>query len=298
MKTLLLSIAAVASGFPAVHAGAAGFYDHWGDGRAELSSYRIEQPRYGEQRAAYGVLIFVTEELNRHTRVKVESPTPDSDRIYVLKLNNVLKFNTGIYDYAVMTSVFSAVEPVRGGAPFELQKLSLSSQEWCGHVFEEVHVDPDEVRGDLNSYFEREGRHQWRFDRPADFESEDHLLIRIRELNGEWLRPGETRSLTMLPSLWTFRQRHEPRALVPATITKGASEEIAVAGEELAAIRWSWDYGNGPTVTWVEEAAPHRILAWRDAAGGAAELMRTIRVPYWSLNANADESYREQLGIP
>ncbi len=29
---------------------AADFYAHWGDGKAELSSYKIVQPRYGELR--------------------------------------------------------------------------------------------------------------------------------------------------------------------------------------------------------------------------------------------------------
>ena len=86
---------------------AADFYTHWGDGKAELSSYKIAQPRYGELREGYGVMIFVTEDINRRTLIKVESSTPDKDRLYVLKLNNVLKFTTGLYDYSVITSVFS-----------------------------------------------------------------------------------------------------------------------------------------------------------------------------------------------
>ena len=40
------------------------FYSHWGDGRAEISSYHINQSRYGELRDGYGVLIFVTADLN------------------------------------------------------------------------------------------------------------------------------------------------------------------------------------------------------------------------------------------
>ena len=99
-------------------------------------------------REGYGVLIFVTEDLNRNTYIKVESPTPDADRVYVLKLNNILKFTTGIYDYSVMTSVFSAVEGFAGSNPFELMKINLSSQEWCGHIFDEIRVVDGEVRGD------------------------------------------------------------------------------------------------------------------------------------------------------
>lgn len=274
------------------------FYAHWGDGRAELSSYRIEQPRYGESREAYGVMIFVTEDLNAGTGIKVESPAPAADRVYVLKLNNVLKFTTGIYDYSVMTSVFSAVEPRNGTDPFEPWKVSMSSQEWCGHLFEEVRVGADSLRGDLNSYFERDGRQQWNMETPAAFESEDNLLIRVRELKGEWMKTGEARQLSLLPGLWKIRAGEAPRKLVHATLTKGAVEEIEAGEVSAAAVRWTWGYGHGQTVVWVEQAAPRRILGWRDSGGSSGQLLRTLRVPYWELQAKGDETYREQLGIP
>ena len=35
-----------------------GFWDHWGDGRAEISAYSLTQPRYGEQHPGEVVLIF------------------------------------------------------------------------------------------------------------------------------------------------------------------------------------------------------------------------------------------------
>ncbi|MDP7631996.1 MAG: hypothetical protein QF402_03495, partial [Candidatus Latescibacteria bacterium] len=91
------------------------FYDYWGDGRAELSSYRVTQPRYGETHEGHSVMIFVTEEINRQSLIKVESNQPQQERVYTLKLNKTLKFLTGIYPYSVMTSVFSAVE----GGPSE-----------------------------------------------------------------------------------------------------------------------------------------------------------------------------------
>ena len=192
------------------------FYGHWGDGRAEISSYEVVQSRYGELRQGYGVLIFVTEDINRDTFIKVESPTPAEERVYALKLNNVLKFKTGIYDYSVMTSVFSAVEGQQGHEPFELSKITLSAQEWCGHVFEEVQARQGRLQGTLNSYFEREGRQVYELDLPRDFESEDHLLIRIRELKGPIMAEGEEREVVLLPSLWSFRVLHKPRGLVRA----------------------------------------------------------------------------------
>ena len=47
----------------------------------------------------------------------------------MLKLNSVRDFQTGIYHYNVMTSVFARV-----AAGWPIAKVSFSSQEWCGHV--------------------------------------------------------------------------------------------------------------------------------------------------------------------
>ena len=281
-------------------AGDAGFYDHWGDGRAELSSYRVVQPRYGELREGYGVLVFVTEDIDRETLIKVESARPPESRIYTLKLNNVLKFGTGIYDYSVMTSVFSAVAG-EGGELFDLRKITLSAQEWCGHVFEEVRFGDGGIQGDLNSYFEREGRQRYELEigDPDRFVSEDHLLIAIRELMGPIMEVGESRTVTMLPSLWHFRVRHAARALVEATLSKGEPETVTAAGTQTEAIPWRWLTAAGRDKTvWVETAQPHRILAWTDSEGGRGELRETLRLPYWQLQTNADQIYRDRLEIP
>ena len=47
-----------------------------------------------------------------------------------------------------------------------------------------------------------------------------------------------------------------------------------------------------------EDAYPHRIVRWEDGDGGRGELMQTMRVPYWQLQASEDEVYRRELGIP
>ena len=47
-----------------------------------------------------------------------------------------------------------------------------------------------------------------------------------------------------------------------------------------------------------EDVYPHRILRWEDSAGRRGELIQTMRVPYWQLQANADKVYRRELGIP
>ncbi|MGY8824091.1 MAG: hypothetical protein ACKVJG_09160 [Candidatus Latescibacterota bacterium] len=292
LALLVLALVLSAQGF----ACAADFYEHWGDGRAELSSYEVLQPRYGEMRQGYGVMIFVTEEIHRETYIKVESPTPAEKRLYVLKLNNMLKFNTGIYDYSVMTSVFSEVEAVEHA--FALRKVSLSAQEWCGHVFDEAQVRDGRLQGTLHSYFEREGRRDYQLERARNFASEDGLLIRMRELKGELLAVGGRMEVQLLPGLWSLRTAHAQHGLVAATLSKGEVVEVESIGAQLAAHIWTLEAEAFWKKYWVEKAYPHRILRWEHSDGGRGELKKTIRVPYWSLHDNADETYRKELDIP
>ena len=113
------------------------FWAFWGDGQAELSAYKTTTNRYGEKRSGYQVLIFVTEDISRKTRIKVESDDiPESERLPVLKLNRVHKFTTGVYDYSILTSTFSAIDSEFGHPSFFPMKISMTAQEWCGHVFQ------------------------------------------------------------------------------------------------------------------------------------------------------------------
>ena len=58
--------------------------------------------------------------------------------------------------------------------------------------------------------------------------------------------------------------------------------------------------GNGP----VEHnglggnGVPSPHSEWEDASGGRAELMVTVREPYWRLKTGQDEVYRQRLEIP
>src|SRR5258706_14867771 len=64
------------------------FWDHWGDGRAELSGYDLVFPRYGEERRGMAVAIFVTETFSNSLRVKADpGKHPAADEIPVLKVH-------------------------------------------------------------------------------------------------------------------------------------------------------------------------------------------------------------------
>src|SRR5262245_47734209 len=214
----LVSWAAFPAAFAFEQAEAAGpdFWAHWGDGRAELNSYRLVQPRYGESRTGTAMLIYVTEDMSDTLRVKADPgkhPAPD---VYpVLKLNDVRHFQTGIYDYNVMTSTFARV-----AAGWPLAKVSFSSQEWCGHVYHQVLPRGPRVGGLFPSYFDGEADGTDELALPEGGLFEDMVPILVRGWHGEYLKPGESRTVPFLPSLLRSRLLHRPLAWSKATITR------------------------------------------------------------------------------
>ncbi|MEI6084448.1 MAG: hypothetical protein WCS70_09125 [Verrucomicrobiota bacterium] len=269
MKTIALFV--LATGF--AFAADPDFDTYWRDGKAELDGYRLTVSRYGQERAGQAVLIYVTEPFSESKRVKADQPGPDT--IDVFKLNIVRDFQTGLYDYNTMVSVF-----VRS-ADLTPVKISFSSAEWCGHVYEELLFYPGKITGDYFSYFEGETGPQ-QLDRPAGGIVEDELLIALRGLRGAF---GERKAVPFLPGVLFSRLAHKPLVWTTA--------DISCAGNV-----YTVKIADGRTGKFtVEEAYPHRILRWELLPDVKAELTGTIRVPYWQLHRNGDEKYLKELGL-
>jgi hypothetical protein len=275
-----------------------GFWDYWGDGKGEVSSYRVVVSRYGELREGYSVLVFVTEDISRTTRIKDDSgKLPAPDRAPVLKLNRVVKFTTGIYDYSLLTSTFSSVSAELGRPAFEPLKISFSAQEWCGHVMQILIPQRDQIELTLHSYFEREGDQKRSIKLPANAAYEDNLPIWIRELNGDVLTTGQKRELQIFPASWVSRVSHQQADFQSGWIMKENGETLKSPEGNAATHRWTWQIGNRKEMYWVEKNYPRRILKWNSSDGGSGEIKKTLRLPYWQLHNNADLPYREQLGL-
>jgi hypothetical protein len=266
------------------------FGQRWRDGKAEISGYRVTTMRYGEPREGTSALIYVTEPMSRRTWIKDDHARGD-DRVEVLKLNHTLNFRTGIYPYSVMTSVFSPVES-EGREPFTPAKISLSVQEWCGHVYHQIYPKGDHFHSVIHSYFASEG------DRAETVQTEEHplyedaLLIQLRELDGPFLGGKTSWSGTLVPSLWSTRKAHHPLKPVRARLNR---KQTTLDGApvtrftlERAGVRWTYD---------VERAPPRRVLAWSSTDGERGTLLKTARLPYWKLNGPGGEAYLEQVGL-
>jgi hypothetical protein len=276
-----------------------GFWRYWGDGKAELDGYALTEPRYGQLRDGTAVLIFVTEDFSDSLRVKADpGKHPDSDIIKVLKLNFVRTFQTGIYDYKIMTSTFVGTEfPV--AAPWPLVKVSFSSQEWCGNVYMQWLARGERLFGTVHSYFDGEADASPSLPLPKDGIVEDALPILVRGLRGDWLAPGQSRTLPFLRSTVRTRLLHKPAAWGQATITRApAAETVKSALGPLRAFSYTVAEANGDTTTFtVEEKAPHRLLAWKSTSGEAGRILGSARLPYWTMQDKSFAAALEQLGL-
>ncbi|MHC4108349.1 MAG: hypothetical protein ACYSTY_09730 [Planctomycetota bacterium] len=279
------------------------FSSHWHDGRAELDGYRWEVTRYSQQRTGQAVMIFVTEPFSDDKRVKVDDPSRNPlDTFDALKLNLVRDFQTGVYDYNTMTSVFVHSND------FAPAKISFTSAEWCGHVYEELLFDRRRVRERLFSYFEDESSTQT-LARESGGIAEDNLFILLRGLRGAFLEPGEKKTVPFLPSAFQRRLRHRPLEWSSVEIERLETPETievpAGSFETMVYVVGTTDGREGRF--FIEMEYPHRIVRWSwqadrptlvaPEASEWGALTGTIRVKYWNLHDNGDESYLEQLGL-
>jgi hypothetical protein len=291
----LVAVAALLA-LAAAPAGAQDFWKQWGDGRAELDGYRLTQPRYGSPRKGTAVHVFVAESFSDSLRVKADpGKHPASDVYPVMKLNAIRHFQTGIYDYKVMTSTF-----LRIAQGWPVAKVSFSSQEWCGHVWHQLLPRDGRVKGVFHSYFDGEADGTEDLDLPQRAVFEDELPVLLRGWNGEYLKPGESRTVPFLPSLMWVRLNHRPLAWTAATITRSAKpEEVTVPAGRFAAYVYEVKVADGRTLGFgVEAKPPFRLVRQTGPKGEELVLLGSTRLPYWKLNSPGGEKYLKELGLP
>jgi len=261
--------------------------DYWYDGKAEITSYQLQQARYGEIRSGKAVMVFVTEPFSPLTNTKADSDSKTNQP--VLKLNFTKNFNTGIYPYSMMTSTFYPVEKGKHSL-----KVSSSSQEWCGHTYMEL-VNGDKFTVNLSSYFQGESFQNTILDKEL---LEDDLWSMIR-LNPENLPQGKN---NLIPSFFYLRLMHQELAAYPAeTVTsdlKDGTSTYSVNYSEL----------HRKLVIKFETDLPHRILSWDetyDSGYGdskktlttSGKMLRTIKSDYWNKNGNEYSHLRDSLKL-
>jgi len=272
------------------------FNAYWYAGEAELTSYELEQVRYGEVHKGTSVLVFVMEPFSKTRQVKPDNwRDQNADNISVLKLNMTKKFLTGIYPYSMMMSTFT---PVSYNQYPRILKVTTSSQEWCGHTWMQLNLKNESYRLKGFSYFESEG------DVDENVKStivEDELWTRIR-LSPSNLPTGEIR---LLPSTFHLRLKHRENKVREAVagLSSLSGSEYAEQPHQLYEIT----YDDRSLKIYFEKAFPYTILGWEETYAGdsgnpekrttKARRIHTIKSAYWNKNRNADRGIRKKLGL-
>lgn len=273
----------------------ASFGKYWYLGLAELSRYELDQARYGEQHPGEAVLVFVTEDFRTDRQVKYEG----GDRAGVepaLKLNAYKRFYTGIYPYTIMTSVYS---PAKGGPAW---KVTNTVQEWCGQTFTQLNLRDDGLKVLLRSYFQSEGDQELSL--AAEAIKEDELWVSAR-IDPKGLPLGE---LDVVPATQALRLQHEPIKTYKARATLERVKSGELYGEPHWVYTLSYERLARSLRLYIEEAFPHRIVAWEEATRSSideasagertrARLTDAMLLDYWAKHGAQDGRYREALGV-
>lgn len=278
------------------HAAPPDFWRTWGDGQAELNGYVLTQQRYGQTRVGRAVVIFVTETFSDSARVKADPGRhAKADEFAVLKTNINEHFQTGIYDYNLMTSVFARVDAGHGMAAGLPVKGAFSSQEWCGQVFEAWWAAADrDTRFTRHSYFDGEADQQGPLVSAGTWWA-DELFAAARGLSRPLPANGGT--VVMVPRMKESRLLHHPTAAVTATVTRTPANVKVPAGT-FAVEQVTLTRADGVVhIYQVERAAPHRLVAWEIVGQERAELTGTLRNAYWQHNRLGDEVLLNALGL-
>lgn len=275
------------------------FWRHWSDGMAEVNSYDLTFPRYGQLRQGVAVAVFVTETFTNAQRVKHEEKEPDRQDLFpVMKLNLIESYRTGVYTYNEMLSSFVALTGVNLLPPGAPTKVSFSSQEWCGHVYHQLLFGPEKVRSTQHSYFDGEGDRNLELDIPDGSASEDTLWHWARGFGHPLMESGERAEVTLLPALQRVRHGHLDLAWAKATLKRGDPTQILAPAGKFDVEVVIAEIEGGPTRTfYVERASPRRIIRWETSDGERAELVASKRMKYWEIQGTEALLTLKDLGL-
>jgi hypothetical protein len=266
------------------------FAKYWYSGVAEVSSYELSQNRYGEVREGDIVLVYVTEDFLPGRQVKNESGKSNS--VSVLKMNMMKKFVTGIYDYSVMTSVFTPVDREKSSHSL---KVTFSSQDWCGQSFAQMNLKEGALNFETRSYFENPGDENSVLPL-VNVEEDIWTLMRIEP---QKLPMGK---FEMVPAQEYIRMGHIELKTYKADAR--LLLQIGSGGKEHYVYQLNYPDLNRKVEWHCENVFPYKVLFWQETqltptgtTKSTATLKETKNLPYWELNGNEHGAQRDSLKL-
>lgn len=268
--------------------------DYWYQGKAEINTYDLQQVRYGEVHPGVATLIFVSEDFLPGPQVKNDRyANPNSTPI--IKTNQIRRFTTGIYDYSVMSSVFTPTKTSQ--FPHSL-KVTTSSQDWCGQSFGQFNYQGGDVwKAQLRSYFEAEG------DQTVTLNGdwlEDEIFNRLR-IDPRGLPIGEQ---MVVPALSYLLLTHQPLVAVKAVTKLDAYQGSDFNVANLQEYSLNFPSLNREVSIVFQPEPPYTIEGWTETFPSrgrelttVAKLKKQVLEPYWEQNRPEFVAQRKELGL-
>ena len=278
------------------------YKNYWYSGNAEITSYKLQQARYGELRNGTAITIFVTEDFSKLHQVKLDDPSNNSeDAVPILKFNLTKNFITGIYPYSMMLSVFKPIDMNNVAHPL---KITSTSQEWCGHTFCQLNSKENNYSLKLFSYFEKESDQEISLSKVW---LEDELWSQIR-INPKLLPLGE---FQIISGFLQQRLLHHEIKILNA---------VAEQHDLLDSISWLNTFEKTQVyhikikdldrelIIYYSKSFPYSIFGWEekymDGLGKnkkmlttRASKMKSINIDYWNHNKTQDSTLRKALNL-
>ena len=266
--------------------------NYWNQG-AEIVNYEVTRYRYGQSRKSKAVGIFVSEPFLPKKQVKSDNPSSYENAVDILKLNLIERFQTGVYDYSIMNSIFTPmfVDYTKTKVNYQPLKISTTIQDWCGHIFIQLNQKKYGYQMNSFSYFEDEGDTVETIKNKMAIPEESFWLW--SRLSPKTLPQGQ---LEVIHSLSRIRLNHLKEKISSA---KGSLKKTDKNYQYQ--ILYRNDYCIEITI---EKEHPHFILEWREIFINSKtkekkpilimKHLDTRRSKYWSKNKTKYNSIKKE----
>ncbi|GIX43104.1 MAG: hypothetical protein KatS3mg129_2837 [Leptospiraceae bacterium] len=253
-------------------------------GNAEIAQYKGKVKRYNQFRKAHLALITVFEPFNLKQLVK-----SDTSQQYVLKQNQVLTYQTGVYPYRQMNSLFWKPD-------LQLLKIVMTSQEWCGQSYKKITINNKrEVNLHFHTYWENEADGEYTYKIPDKyFLFYDELPLLLRFIEDDFYQ----QKIKLFPMLmssrvnqasWDIYTKIEKPDFKDALLSREKTK-IKFKNKIIPIIKFTLEYNGLKDVYYFDWNHPYRILIkWERNDGGYFELDHLSYAKYWELNHKGDK---------
>ncbi|MDR6560411.1 MULTISPECIES: hypothetical protein [unclassified Arcicella] len=269
------------------------FADYWYKNKAEINSYALQKDNNGQSSVGESIMIFVTENFRTDKQVKLDADNK-SEATSVLKVNLTEKFLTGIADYSLMTSVFSAIDTK--AFPHAL-KVATSLQDWNGMAYLQLNNKNRAYQIEGKSYTEKEVQEDFELKRTW---LEDEIWNNIR-LSPETLPNGD---IEMIPSFSYSQLTHQLPTVLSAKAALKDYTGTDFTEKKLKVFSITYPEKSRSVEVVFQEAFPYKIMGWTEHNVNQGKtwttkaiLKKTLLSDYWTKHSPKDVALRDSLSL-